>query len=397
MIILLKQTEDRYTWITIDENNRIVNVSEFTALHQHPEMDLKEYFVVILPGESFLSTKVKIPKTSQAELVKAVPFALEEQLVADVNSLYFSLGEFDEQGFLPVIVVDRNYFENELNKIREAKLNPDVIIPDFLAIKKENYHWSIAQNNQLMILRYSISEGLAFDADQFQDMLSFLLKKIPKPEAIDIYFFDQEKPSLFFEKINIIEHRQEFSKSLDIDELQKNPAINLLQGKYRVKTKKTSKKNYWNYVVILFIILVVVLFGGKTIEYFILKSQNKNLQNQIASIYKQVYPNASEVIDPKSRFTRTLANLRKAMSGNIFLDLLAPTAQVLNQDAKVQLISLNFQNNNLTIKLQAKELSVIENFSNRLNQKGFSVQQSQLNTSDQIVEAEFQVRKNGNE
>lgn len=395
MIILLKQAEDQFIWLTINEQGQIKDITRFSSLDQHPEISLKEYLVVILPGVSFLSTHVKVPKTRHSELIKAVPFALEDQLIEDINSLCFALGNFDEKGFLPVIVVGRNYFENELNEIRQAKLNPSVIIPDYLAIQKSDHHWSVAINNGLAVLRYSKNAGLSSEQKPFENVLSLMLERNSKPEAIDLYLSEKDKIILPFD--HVIEHHEEFINSLAIDELHKAPPINLLQGKYRVRTKKSKEKNRWKYVTILFIVLMAVIFGGKIIEYFVLKSHFNALKKNVSAIYKEVYPKATEVIDPKLRLTRTVNNLRKAMSGNILLDLLGPTAEVLNQHSEIQLISLSYQNKNLTVTLRAKELSSLEKFSNELTQKGLSVQQNQLSSTDQTINAEFQIRKTGDE
>ena len=69
--------------------------------------------VVLVSGADGLLTRVSIPGSSRQKLLRAVPYALEEQLSEDVDNLHFALGTTLEDEGWPVAVI-RKQFMDEL-------------------------------------------------------------------------------------------------------------------------------------------------------------------------------------------------------------------------------------------------------------------------------------------
>ena len=63
--------------------------------------------IVLVPGTDVLLAEPVLPLKSGAKLAQVVPFALEEQLAADVEDLHFAVGKRDSRPGTPVAAVAR--------------------------------------------------------------------------------------------------------------------------------------------------------------------------------------------------------------------------------------------------------------------------------------------------
>ena len=63
--------------------------------------------IAIVPGTDVLLAEPVLPLKSGVKLQQIVPFALEEQMAADVEDLHFAIGRRNERPGTPVAVVSR--------------------------------------------------------------------------------------------------------------------------------------------------------------------------------------------------------------------------------------------------------------------------------------------------
>ena len=89
--------------------------------------------VVLVPAEDVLLTEARVPARNRAQLLQALPFAVEDQLLAPVESLHFAAatGEGDAVG---VAVVAKATLRSWLDRLSEAGIRADAILPDSLAL-----------------------------------------------------------------------------------------------------------------------------------------------------------------------------------------------------------------------------------------------------------------------
>ena len=76
-----------------------------------------------------LTTSVDIP-VKGAKLQAALPFALEEFLADDIESLHFAAGARRSSGRVPVSVVGKDKLDGWVTRLREAGIEPASIVAD---------------------------------------------------------------------------------------------------------------------------------------------------------------------------------------------------------------------------------------------------------------------------
>src|SRR5207249_4514431 len=152
--ILQKHGKDRATLFEALDEHQVRIIKKNVPLTDLPKINPNDILIVTLPGEDILATQVKLPKASRSSLKKAIPFALEEQLLTDIENLHFVLGDFDEQGTLQLLVVDKNYLEQEISSLEAAGITPNCILPDYLAIAWQPRQWSMVILDNKVLVRF---------------------------------------------------------------------------------------------------------------------------------------------------------------------------------------------------------------------------------------------------
>ena len=76
----------------------------------------------LLPGAAVLATRAALPRASRDKRLQALPYALEDQLAADPETLHFALGRERDDGSCEVEIVARELIESVLARCRSADL-----------------------------------------------------------------------------------------------------------------------------------------------------------------------------------------------------------------------------------------------------------------------------------
>lgn len=88
----------------------------------------------LLPGAAVVATRAMLPRASRSKRLQALPYALEEQLAADPESLHFALGAERDDGSCEVEIVARDLLDGVLDRCRSANLTLAALYADAACI-----------------------------------------------------------------------------------------------------------------------------------------------------------------------------------------------------------------------------------------------------------------------
>lgn len=319
--------------------------------------------IVIIPGDAVLMTRVFLPKTSRAELRRAVPYALEESLAQDIERCFFALGETDKEGNTPVAVIDRVLFESFLKDIEAQGWQPEVVLPDYLALPYDEAEWVRWDHEGWVSVRTGFCSGFSVREENLAAMLQFV--------GAD------EQQSL-----RHCQHRSDAPMQVP---------INLLQGEYRPKRKMTQINQSWKRVIYSTALFVFVLFGSQATQYFYFKYQSDQLVQRIATTYHDLFPSAAAVDQPRLAIEKLLHRLQHAKKPKHLMLFLHKLGPLLAKSSRLKLASLDYRNEKLSIILKAAALSDINALSKKISSLGFSVSQHDVNQQQKGVVATLEV------
>ncbi len=114
--------------------------------------------VVLVPAEAVLLTEARVAAKSRAQLMQALPFAVEDQLLAPVEDLQFAAteGAGDAVG---VAVVSRATLRAWLERLAANGVRADVLLPDSLAVPLAPDRATVLVENDHALVRLAPSSA----------------------------------------------------------------------------------------------------------------------------------------------------------------------------------------------------------------------------------------------
>ncbi len=353
--------------------------------------------LVIVPARDVLLMSAQLPKMNRSRLLQALPFALEEQLIDDVEALHFAAGEEQADGQLPVAIVAKEKMQEWLTWLHQYQIQPTSMISAVFALATEPGAWSITLLFDGAIVRENANRGYGCDVDNLPSLLTASLETTNlKPEYINLNNYTLEAMRFPLPiSVHEVFAKDECSFLEFIANHDDQQAINLLQGAYITKNpKKSEQKVGWRTVYILLAILLATIFLEPAISILLLQKEVHSVNAKIALIYKQYFPNSTSVVAPKQRLQDKWQQMSASSTDSAVLTQLAYLTKALQKVPTIKLKRFDYQSSTATIELSAPNSEDFASFTDDLTQHGLSVKQQNANLTEGRINASIQISTN---
>lgn len=354
--------------------------------------------VVFAPGQRCLLTRAPVPSRNRAHQARAVPYALEDDLSSDVEGLHFALGPHRD-GQVAVAVVARDWLEAWRAALDEAGLQASGIFPDLLALPWDGERWTLADNGAAVLVRTGAHSGFAADPATLRSLIAAALEEededasperlrvLPTPSAGDA-------PAALPLPRDLESSPRPLLQWLAAGH-QPATSIDLLQGAFDRSSEGTDPWRPWQPVAAMGLLLLAVAGAFQVAEYVRIRDESAALEQRIATLYRQAFPDARSVIKPRFRTERLLAELRAGGAGEGgLLRLLGSAAGPLAEARETRVRGLSFRNDNLYVDLQVPALQTLDRLKQAIAAAGGVEVTIQTATArDGGVESRLQIRE----
>ncbi len=327
--------------------------------------------VVFVPTVDVLLASATVPVKGAQKLLQAVPYALEEQLIDDVESMHVAIGAQDSDGKVSAAVVVEQRMQRWLQQLQENDIEPDVMLPDALALPRVNGDWSALQlAGDIVCVRSGEQTGFACDVENLAIMASSHASECEAdPDAVQFTNCGSENNEIAeqFKKVFSVPVNSESCNGDALAALisgyQSDKGINLLQGAFVRSTRWLRGKQRWLSTAALLAVWVVLQFSLDVYQVQQLKSVQADYKDKIEQVFRETFPNVKRVSDPQKQMAIELKSLRGATAsgGEGYLELMAKISQVLVKIPAVQIKSMSYKNAVVDIELELTDLQVLEN------------------------------------
>ncbi len=353
---------------------------------------------VLVPGIDCLLTQATIPGRNRQKLLRAVPYALEEQLIEDVENLHFSLGPALPAGGYPVVVITTRRMDAILGACRSAGLDVYQLIPDLLAVPCTGDAVCVVIDGDVALVRTGPYSGFAVDTEN----LGLLLAGLPQPAedsprrplSIQLpagcVLPDLGEPAAEAEVTHY-----EGPVLMQLAQGLGGVLIDLLQGPY-------SRNQEWGKLWRPWRVTAALLLGGillsnivTGVDYFRLSGEQDELNARMQTVFMESFPGTKRVVDPRVQMQQQLEQLQRlAGSGAQFLTLLARSADVLRTAKDIEIAGASYRAGRLDVDLTAANLQVLDQLKQSLSARGLAVEiQSAAADAGQRVKSRLRIQE----
>ena len=415
LLTYLRRIGDDYLrWAVCDDNSKVVKMHDHGNFADAAKAADRRKVVMVIAGTEVLLEEAAVPSTNLAKALKAVPYALEEQLAQDVEASHFAFGPKLANGNIPVAVIGQNSLDWVIEKCEQAKLNPTEIIPEIYALPLENGRVTVMTNSGHAAVRQSQSRGFSCDADMLPLLLENSIEPDPESELVPqarleetiwnaLHFSCGQDRYELRTSQGPVEMRTEvelFSKGLaqSRSKAKGQSIINLLQGPYS-KTEAIGKAwKPWRLPAALAATLALVWGGSGYLEYQSLGAEQQRIQAEMATVLKRTFPSVRNPQSDPVRQMKSRVKVALAGGGGIddgsFIAMMSAVGSALTVAQKPAVKSMNYRSGRLDIELETDSLQDIDKIKSRLEQdKKLSTDVKSANKDNDRIKAKLRIEK----
>ena len=413
-IRLGSQVQDEISWLIfsaaeqeIIASGELSNAQKLTELTEKAQHRTVKVFV---PGSDVLLKRLTVPTKSQRAMRSAVPYMLEDELAQDVEQLFFAYADIanDSDGNnCFVAVTEKAQLLQWQAWLADADIQAKTIQPETLAMPYVDKQWSAIALQGQIVVRQGEWQGFTLDSQAWQFTLQQLMTKsqggtnqIQNKVTINAY---SDLPNL--DEISsqggltINKAQEELPLALFAQHCQ-HSKFNLLQGKFKVKERRSKNVNNWLWVASIAVCALLLNVGYKSAQLWQLSSQQAQVEAQIIARYKQTFPKAKKVRigTIKSQLTRKITQLGGVSEQAGFLAMLSKVQPAFAKVPALKPESLKFDGKRQELRLQAiaDDYQHFERFKSALNAANLAVKQGAQNNQGEQVTGSFSISNKQN-
>ncbi len=398
-------------WVKADSSGAITSEPASGALADAAGQATGCPVTVLLPATDVLRLESDIPLKGTAKILQALPFALEEQLAQDVETLHFAIGERNSGQNIQVAVIETDRFNNYLQELNAAGIFPTAVFSKSDAIATIPSTTVMWLTDEQLIVREANGSSSVFDPDELETVLELRFShksgnSDANTEPLIIYCTESANAT----------HEDHWDplrakvSSLDIKliadggigklagDIMQRPGINLLQGEFGVRTDMFAWWPFWRNAAALLLVAALLSLALDGITVWQLSRQEAALDNAASDTLTRLFPGAAGSPDPWGQLQSRLqtGGTSAAATGPGFVQALVVLADALDNSSGIKVDAVNFRNGVIDLRLQAPAVENLDKFRQNINDSGtFNANIQSANPGDSGIKGRMQVKVNG--
>ncbi len=401
-------------WIVVDDNGTRRSPPAAGTLSEAAASVRNRPVIVLLPATEILTTTVDLPVRGGARLNAALPYALEEQVAADVDDMHFAAGDRHESGIRPVAAIARTTLEAWIEQLEEAGIQPWKLVPENYGVARVPGTMSVlVDGSRIMFndgedVEFVLEGATPSDALVAAGRLSDRHDDGDVPEQsghLVVWCSAEDEERLSHDWIAL---RHELS-SVDINLLPdgalprlavtvaSGQGVNLLQGRYGPKADYGSWLRPWRNVAILLLGLGVVGLAAKGVDYYRLTGEQASLKTQFTAELRQIRPGDNrEILDPVGVVTSIKRSLGATTAPQVFLPSLRELSAAIAQNSSASVEAISYRAGVIDVRLSSPDVETVGNIQKAISASGAF--NASIQSTDKVadrINSRIQIREGG--
>ncbi|MCC2617045.1 type II secretion system protein GspL [Aestuariibacter halophilus] len=344
--------------------------------------------IALIPGSEVNLTHVELPAKAGRKAMAAIPYMLEEELAEDIDALFFALGpRSNEQQ--AVAIIRRATLLDYQQRLTEAGLFCDKLIPDTLAMPCTEDHWSFITLGDEVLIRQSQWMGMQGHRDWVLGALALSAKQQAEPVVLDNYS-DVTLPPMANIDVQVMPLEMPM-QVLAVGAIAQ--PFNLLQGEFKIRRERSVKLGQWRAAAVLAGLALTTTLVDRGLELQQLSQQRASLSEQIAAEYQRGFPQGGAYRDLRRKVRDNMTRLEQGGGSASMLVFMSQLSEAFaTSQVKPQTLRFDSKRAELRMLAEADNFEALEQFKRLAEAKGFTVEQGAINNRDNTFIGSLSIR-----
>jgi general secretion pathway protein L len=398
------------SWVVADSGGRIVTAPQSGTLTQAAAFAGGRRVCVLVPASDVLFTEADVPLKAGTKIHQVVPFALEEQLAEDIETLHFAIGRRSpESSRTPVAVVSRSLMDEWSAMLHVAALHAEVMYCESSLIPENPGQAVALLDADSVVVRPAGGAQVAMPLDALTEALELVRPASPdvlsatEPTASGLILYTGA--SEWHQYSPVVESVRDRFDGIKVQLLTDGPlalfaqqlpaaaahAINLLQGPYAPTDALATGWRGWRVAAILLVSLIGLHVAGAGAQLIALHRAEHKLDTSIEETFRAAMPGEHNATNARRRMEQRLIGVQGG-DGSGLLAALGALAQARNGVSGAVLQALSFREGALELKLTAPNAEALDHMSQLLRANGWQADLTAGNAVGSRYEGRIQIK-----
>mgnify|MGYP000855945371 CR=1 FL=1 len=317
--------------------------------------------VLLLPAERCTRLSVELPARSVRQFEQALPFAVEELLAQDIETLKLAHGPRGADGRWPVTALDARMLRAVLAALAEAGIEPEWTQSEQDAVPVDPSGWTVLIDGARALVSTGAHEGFACAVDELPQWLAqtsstrtatpnvYLVRSASRPDTSSAL-----SPDLL-----------QGAQVREIDDALRFMAGHLGLGGVRVQRRVNEAGlrvalRPWRMAAALAVVLLGVQMAVTVTQTWQAQREASRLAAESERLFREALPDVQRIVNLRAQMQQRLARAGASLDGDGFTALLADVAPRLVQSRSLSVQRLSYRAGRLEIALKGARYADME-------------------------------------
>ncbi len=393
---------DRAAWMVVDAHGRAVIDPARGELADAAPLAAQRRVVALVPGADVLLARVRVPVRSQARIQQVLPYALEEQLVEDLEALHFAAGVRNADGEVTAVAVSAERLEAWLADLESAGITPQAVYADSQAIPVNPGSLTVVLEGARAYVAPPDGVPTVFDGLTLEQVLGIVEAEADSPTHLLVYCDAHHDRHLrdYWEAL------RDEGRGLDVHLLgdggvlprmaagiTSSPGVNLLQGAYAPRSAYRELWPHWRIAAMLLVAFGLVAVTVKSVEYVRLQQAVNALDAEIETVFTRTFGDVP--VSDYRRYIRQQIGGAPGESDQRMLEVLDTLGRVVADSERARVTNISYRRGVMDVRLRVPDVDTLDGIRRRIVEDGFDSEIQAANPVDDGVEGRLQLSRRG--
>lgn len=348
---------------------------------------------VLVPTEDCLIRRLQLPLRNDKQIETAIPFALEDQLVGELEDEHIAFAS-RSGGTVDTVTVSHARMRDWRESLDRYALSPDVMMPLALALPHEEGLIHILIERGMAHVRLGDFAGFAVEAHDLVDWLSLAQndgddvgEDVPELALAgdDTDVTADLATRLVSAGWSVRDAQTQMSERRLVD-------FNLLQRTYKIDRQGGDAARGWRWLAVGVLLLGALEIGYMAWDNSRLQARSDDMADKIKAVYLAANPQATRIVNPRAQMKHLLAS-RGPNDDKGFLALLNDFADSFVQADGGEISRLSFNQGRLDMDVRVNDVSAVEKLKVGLDAGNVELTVLSLNSVERGIEAHIRLEE----